>query len=249
MQDIDTEKDIYQELGPDWDQAQEIDYEFISKNQTEGVCIFNNSNTVHECRFNIISTSTVEKPPIHLEVILTEQMVQVNDLNTKSIYVDAANSSGLIQGLLESDEEPVFYWLYLKSQISSILTSKLDLTKPNYSQISIWIGTGKEVNKETMIYRKTLPFFVDNEGADFAHAFPLNIRNTSKYSYMNILDMPPMDLPIMDPIPMDDHHKPTPTPNRTLSTLWGWRSRCNKQKHPISEHIVHILDKSTLPID
>ena len=42
MQDLDTEKDIYQELAHDWDQTQEIDCEFISKDQTEGFCFFHN---------------------------------------------------------------------------------------------------------------------------------------------------------------------------------------------------------------
>jgi hypothetical protein len=243
MVNPDPEIDIYKESGPEFDQVKDIDYEFISKDQTEGVLYFHNSNTVHECRFHIISTST-QPPAINLEVILTEQMIQVNDLNTKSIYADELNLSGLIQNA-NSEEEPTCYWLYLKSQVSPMLMSKMNLTLPSVFQISIWIGTGKVVTKDTMIYRKTLPIFGEN-GADVVeHQFPLNIRNTSRYSYMNIIDMPPVDLPTLE-IP------PTSSPSfetmNHLYLLWGfkWNQKRRRNGHPIFENILRIMDKTTI---
>ena len=244
MQNQDPEKDIYQEIGPESNHAQEIDYEFITGDQTEGVAYFDNSNTVHECRFEIVSTAyATAAPPIHLEVVMTEQMVQVNDLNTKSIYVDELNQIGLTSNP-DFSNDPTSYWLYLKLQKRPLITLNLDSPKVS-NKICIYLGTGKQVNQETIMYRKTIPVFEDG----ISPLFPLNIRNASKYSYMNILDMLPHESAqtheLLDPI---ESNQTPAILQRNSNILFQMRRRRCRGKHFITDHLGHILDKTTVPV-
>ena len=73
----DPEQDIYQETGHGTCGSNMgiFDFALISMGGSlDGSFCFHNSNTVHECRFELVGTT------VRYEIILTEQMVQVNDL-------------------------------------------------------------------------------------------------------------------------------------------------------------------------
>ena len=240
LQQDPVEQDVYQLKGQECLNSSEFDFEFVSEGQSSGAFYFHNSNTLHECRFEMVSTAMgLEEPTPKYEIILTEQMVQVIDTISGKSYLDKSNKSGLIEVAESDGQNPPTFWMSLNI-VEGVSTPGI---------MEILIGIGKTIDQETKIYKTIIPIQVAAEGG----LIPLNIRSTSQCSYMYIVDMGGDDMtadevPIQDSVP-----EPEPDPiqdlnQETTSTQSGWRwGRRVRSGHHVSQHLYHIMDKTTIP--
>lgn len=189
----------------------------------QGIIFFNNSNTVHELRFCLGN----EDGSQCLEVIFTEQMVQVNPVmtDTTTPWYDSNRMIGMDIG-----ETAPIYWFSLDAP-----------------RRIIYAGTGDSPDSANVLYK----YSVDSYWADRIAKISW-VKDTNKVSYMNLLRIEAEPFrPEIDENSCSDSGGSMDdvgvTSSRGISTLFGAprrrRRRVPRGKHFLSGHIDEIITK------
>lgn len=195
--------------------------------QGQGTVFFDNSNTNNELRFELYS---VTQTPI-LEVIFTEQMIQVNPIFLGKLWepcYDEENQCGLI---IDQEGRNPIYWFSFDT-----------------SNRMIYVGIGMEPRKDNVIYKykleKQREDQVDNTWIQDIGQISW-CKDKSKVSYMKILriDQEPFSENEEDQDEDQDQDQDQETNQKQFHNFFSMkRFRRRKQSnHFISSRIEHII--------